>query len=152
MRRTLVKLCRVGVLIPPLLTEGELVILLVLMAVVPLRTHSFSIPTFATLSLMAASLGFSLLKVFRHLWATIVAAAVISVMAWIWHRNSLRCPRKSRKVPWRRCSRRSFLSDSPWRNRSSLLVSVVFRRETRPPPYTNVRKLLGKARLVHRSW
>jgi hypothetical protein len=76
MRRTLVKLCRVGVLIPPLLTEGELVILLVLMAVVPLRTHSFSIPTFATLSLMAASLGFSLLKVFRHLWATIVAAAV----------------------------------------------------------------------------
>jgi hypothetical protein len=76
MRRTLVMLCRVGVLIPPVFTEFALVTLLVFMAVILLRTHNFSIPTFATLSLMAGSLGFSLLKVFRHLWATIVAATV----------------------------------------------------------------------------
>jgi hypothetical protein len=73
---TLVALCRIGGLIPLVLTEFVFAVLLLLAVVVPIRTHTFSITTFAALVFLATALGFSLVGVFRHAWAKVVAAAV----------------------------------------------------------------------------
>jgi hypothetical protein len=69
-------LCRIGGLVPLVLTEIELGVLLLLAVTVQIRTHTFHITSLVTLIFLAVGLGFLLKRVFRRTWANIATAAV----------------------------------------------------------------------------